>query len=258
RCPSSKSISTSSISRISVEKSPNPAPRYRPELSSAAAGPAASMPQSAASIPMRSTRCSLSRVGNGPLSKVRAMREAARDLGERILAAVHDVLREQKPARIPRLARHPARLQRSPVKPLRKAPAADGARARELRKLRPRERPASRAHERDHPERADHRPDAAVVILPFEVLPVPGHVRTPQHAGALNRLHDGTDRVRIMHTRREQRVEREAGRSAVRRPGKDRKQVAEDVALLPEEREVDEAEEQIPVPPCTGRSRSAA
>ncbi len=47
----------------------------------------------------------------------------------------------------------------------------------------------------------DHRPDAAVVVLPRGVLPMARHVRAPQRALLADRPHDGLHRIRLVHAR---------------------------------------------------------
>ena len=55
-------------------------------------------------------------------------------------------------------------------------------------RLGPRAGAPARLRERRYPEAADERPDAAVVVLPGEVLAVPRHVRPPQASPLADRI----------------------------------------------------------------------
>jgi hypothetical protein len=90
------------------------------------------------------------------------------------------VVRHEKSRRAPGLPRHAAWRETAAVQPLAEAPAAERVGARERGEVASgAAAPAVRGQRRD-PEAADHRPDAAVVVLPGEVLAVPRHVRPPQ------------------------------------------------------------------------------
>ncbi len=131
------------------------------------------------------------------------------------------------------------------MQPLGKGPVFQGTSARQLHELTRGLLSAAARYERGNPEAADHRPDPTVVILPCEILPMARHVRPPQGARPFDGTGHGTHRVGIVSARAREGVERSPAGPLVGEPEQDRQHVAENIALLAEEREVDETKIQV-------------
>src|SRR5579883_924671 len=172
---------------------------------------------------------------------------AFRSRDEDVALFGHGALGHEEGRGIPGLPGHSARCAFRAVQPFGKGPIAHGTGTREALELEPCLAGAAGRGERGDPEAADHRPDAAIVVLPDLILAVACHVGAPESASPADRTGDYANGVEAAHSRPLQSVEGAAARAAVGEAVEHGEEVAEDIALLAEEGEVDEAQVQIAI-----------